>query len=221
MNIYPYTSPIILDDDIFVQYGGQTGTTSPAQRTAAYLIAEKRVTNYLGTFLLPTTITGTYPYQTNNFIVTDYGYVSSIKSATLKSIDNFQNCTFHSDTGCVFIFEDTFGYLNFSCVNKTCNCYQWQQPYQYEIVYVAGLPTGTASQADVLLALTIIAQENLSEMLYPNQDGARGVERWSSLEYSEQRKKLKRTALGQSARANFAADLLDSTIRKARPYIGL
>jgi len=225
MNIYPYTSPIILDDATFIQYGGQTGTTLPVQRTAAYLIAEKRVTNYLGTFLAPTVVTGTFPYKANNFIVTDYGYVNSIDSAILKSIDNLQTCSFHRDAGCAFIFEDTFGYLNFSCVNNICGCAGWAlHPYQYEIVYNAGLPTGTSTQADILLALTIIAQETLGEMVYPYSNeapGAIGITAWSSLEYSETRMKQKRTALGESARASFAARLLDNAVKRAVPYIGI
>jgi hypothetical protein len=133
-------------------------------------------------------------------------------------------CTLRDTEGCVFVFEDTFGYLNFSCVQTQCNCTGWSTPYQYEIAYQAGLPTGTANQPDVLLALAVIAQETLGEMSYPTANespGARGIEMWSSLEYSEKRMKLKRTALGQSARANFAAELLDGAVKKARPYIGL
>lgn len=224
MIVYPYSSAIILTDDIFVAYGGQTGTTPVAQRDAAYLIAEKRVSKYIGTFLLPTIVTGTYAYNGSNFISTEYGYVHSVKSATLLSIDNINSCTLSSTDGCAFIFEDTFGYLNFSCIYNACNCFGWKLPYQYQIAYEAGLPTGTASQPDVLLALTMIAQETLNEMVYPSANetaGARGVIRWSSLEYSEERLKLKRTALGQSAVANFAADLLDSSIRRVMPYIGL
>lgn len=224
MQTYPFTSPIILTDDIFVQYGGQTGTFSVAQRSAGYLIAEKRATNYLGTFLLPTNVTGTFPYNSNNFIVTDYGYVHQIYSATLKSVNNLNTCTLKDTDGCAFIFEDTFGYLNFSCVQTQCPCSGWEQPYHYEIAYQAGLPTGTANQPDVLLALSVVAQEVLNEMSYPTMNetaGARGVEAWSSLEYSEKRKPLKSTALGQSARANFAAELLNGAVRRAIPYIGL
>ena len=224
MITYPFSTPIILNDSIYTQYGGQTGTSSAAQRTAGYLIAEKRVTNYIGTFLLPTIVTGTYAYVPNNFIVTDYGYVHRVLSATLKSVSSLSSCELSSKDGCVFIFQDTFGYLNFSCVQSQCNCAGWEMPYQYQIAYEAGLPTGTASQPDVLLALTIIAQETLNEMAYPNANetpGARGIEQWSSLDYSEKRKPLKRTALGQSARANFAAELLDGAVKKARPYIGL
>jgi len=224
MQVYPYNLPIILTDDIFISYGGQTGTTTVNQRQSAYLIAEKRVTNYIGTFLLPTTISGTYSYNANNFIVTEYGYVSEIKSASLSSINNINTCSFSSTDGCVFIFEDTFGYLNFSCIQNKCNCYGWQTPYQYNIVYVAGLPTGTANQPDILLAITIVAQEQLNEMSYPTANeavGARGIEEFTSLDYHEKRKPLKRTALGQSAKANFASELLDNAVKKARPYLGI
>lgn len=224
MVVYPYSSPIILTDSIYVAYGGQTGTMSSAQRNAAYLIAEKRATNYLGTFLLPTVVTGTYPYKSNNFIITEYGYVQSIKSAKLLSANNLNTCELSSTDGCVFIFEDTFGYLNFSCIQTQCNCAGWSWPYQYQIAYEAGLPTGTASQPDVLLALTMIAQETLNEMTYPSANetaGAQGVEAWSSLEYSEKRKPWAKTSLGASAQSAFAAGLLKSAVKRAIPYIGL
>jgi len=224
MITYPYSYPIILTDDIFVQYGGQTGTFTVAQRNAAYLVSEKRTTKYIGTFLLPTIVTGTYPYNNNNFIVTDYGYVHSIKSAKLLSVNNLNTCDLSSSDGCAFIFEDTFGYLNFSCVQTQCNCTGWELPYQYQISYEAGLPTGTANQPDVLMALTIIAQETLNEMSFPSASespGARGITRWSSLEYSEERKGWATTALGSSARSALAADLLRNSIRRAVPYIGL
>jgi len=213
-----------MTDTIFFKYGGQEGSSVSEQRTAAYLIAEKRASNYLGTLLLPHIITGTYPANAYDFITTDYGYVQRVLSSKVLSINSLQSCELASDTGCVFVAEDTFGYLNFSCLYSSCGCATWKVPYQYQIVYEAGLPTGTASQADVLMALTIVAQEQLNEMAYPNANetpGARGVEQWSSLDYSEKRKKLKRTALGQSARANFAAELLDNAIKKARPYVGI
>lgn len=224
MVIYPFSSPIILSDSIFLMYGGQEGNTLTEQRTASYLIAEKRVTNYIGTLLLPQIITGTFPANSNKFITTDYGYVHRVISAKVLSVNNLQTCELSSDSGCVFIADDTFGYLNFSCIQSACGCAGWKVPYQYQVVYEAGLPTGTASQADVLLALTVVAQEQLNEMIYPNANespGARGIEQWSSLDYSEKRKTLKRTSLGQSARANFAAELLDNAIRRAIPYIGL
>jgi len=61
---YPYASPIILTDAIFTAYGGHTGSSATAQRTAAYLIAEMAATADIGSFLLPTTVTGTFAPNT-------------------------------------------------------------------------------------------------------------------------------------------------------------
>ena len=220
MLIYPYTSPIILDDDIFVQYGGQTGTTTSAQRQAAYLVAEKQATVDVGTFLLPTIVTGTYSYSSDRFISTDYGYVHRILSAKLIYIDNEMNCELGEETGCAFIFDDTFGYLDFSCITSHCYCGTTSPyPYQFQIVYEAGLPTGTASQPDFLLGLVIASQITLNEMIYPTANegaGDVGIEAFSVSGYSEKRTKLKRTAYGNSARANKAAQLIGNSVRRAR-----
>ncbi|MBT7009794.1 hypothetical protein HN960_05160, partial [Candidatus Peregrinibacteria bacterium] len=75
-----------MTEDIYVEYGGQTGTSTATQRQNAFLIAEQRASKYIGTFLLPTIVTGTYPYNSSNFIVTDYGYVHQILSAKVLSL---------------------------------------------------------------------------------------------------------------------------------------
>jgi len=128
MIIYPYSTPIILTEAIYTKWGGQSGSATHDQLQGAFWIAEKRVTDYIGTFLLPTTVTGTYPYTSKQFISTDYGYVHQILAANVLSINNVQNCTLASDSGCAFIFDDTFGYLNFSCVTSICGCSQWKVP---------------------------------------------------------------------------------------------
>lgn len=222
MNIYPHSSPIILTDTMFTQYGGQIGDTTKDQRQNAYVIAEQRATSYIGSFLLPTTITGTHPYNLSQFIATDYGYVHQVYSASVLSLNNLQTCTLQSDSGCVFIFNDTYGYLDFSCINTICGCNSWKWPYQFQIAYQAGLPTGTANQPAMEHALSIVAELALNEMKYPRMNeavGDRGIEEFRSLDYSEKRKKLKRTALGQSARANYAAELIKSTVSLARRAI--
>jgi hypothetical protein len=219
MNIYPYTNALILTEAIYTEYGGQSGSATAAQIQNAFLIAEQRVSKYVGTFLLPTIITGTFPYNRHQFIATDYGYVHEILSASLLSVNNLTTCTLRSDSGCVFIFDDTYGYLNYSCACSVCNCAAYQSPYQFQIAYRAGLPTGTASQAPFENALSIVAELALNEMVYPRANetpGDRGIEEFGSLDYREKRKSLKRTALGQSARANYAAELIDSCVKKAR-----
>jgi len=211
-----------MTESLYVGYGGQTGSATSLQMQGALLVAEKRVTNYIGTFLLPTIVTGTYPYNGHKFIRTDYGYVHQVLSSSVYSLQGSSTCELKEDTGCVYIFNDTYGYLNFSCISSECGCNTWQQPYQFKVAYQAGLPTGTASQPDFLMALTVVAELVLNEMLYPRANetsGDRGIESFSSIDYSEQRKRLKRTALGQSARANYAAELLDNAVKRAVPAI--
>ncbi len=222
MLIYPYTVPLILTDDIYVEYGGQTGSSTPAQRQNAFLIAEQRATKYIGTFLLPTIVTGTYPYNSSNFIVTDYGYVHQILSAKVLSLQGSTSCTLKEDSGCAYIFDDTYAYLNYSCIQSTCNCAQWQSPYQYQIAYQAGLPTGTANQPGILQALTIVANIGLSQVAGGcGSDGDVGITEWSSMDYKEKRKDWPVTSLGRSAKAGYAADLIKATIRLVRPAITL
>lgn len=220
MDIYPYNSPIILNDSIFVANGGQTGTSIPAQRQSAYLIAEQQATSYIGAFLLPTIVTGTFPYAPR--IVTDHGYVSQILSVSALSIDNLQSCTLKSSSACAYMWSDTFGYLDVSCFLSSCGCFVNQLPYQIQIAYQSGLPTGTANQPGILLALAIAAQISLNEMVYPSQNegtGDIGIEEFNSMDYREKRVKMGRTAFGSSAKAYKAAQLIRSTLHLARPSL--
>jgi hypothetical protein len=220
MNVYPHNSALILNDSIFVENGGQTGSFTATQRSNAYRIAEQQATNYLGTFLLPTIVTGTWGQSPR--IVTDYGYVHQVYAVNFLSKNNLQSCTLQSDAGCVFVWEDTYGYLDVSCLINYCNCAGLVIPYQVQVAYQAGLPTGVANQPAVLLALTMAAQISLNEMIFPSQNettGDVGVEAFSSLDYSEKRTKLGRTAFGNSAKAQKIAQLLSSTIKLARPAL--
>jgi hypothetical protein len=222
MQVYPHSSPIILNTDTFVAYGGQTGNFGPAQLSAAYLIAEKQASSFLNTFLLPTVVTGTFGYAPR--IATDYGYVHEILSVKILSKDSYTDCTLQSDNGCVFVWDDTFGYLDVGCLLSACNCKNYLVPYQVQIAYTAGLPTGVATQPDVLLALTLAATISLNEMIYPSQNestGDIGVEEFRSLDYSEKRKQLKNTPFGNSAKANKIASLLSTAVPRAIRSLGL
>lgn len=240
MIVYPYNSPIILTDDIFNTYGGQNYSSVPVQRQAAYLIAEKQTTRYINTFLLPTIVTGTYMYQNQPRIATDYGYVHSIDAVYIKSQDFFTaSCDLLSNAGCAIIADDTFGYVDIQTLLPTATVISYYaipypafppvfpflanylQPYQFEITYRAGLPTGTANQADVLLAMTMAAQINLNLMVnQPMLAGEAdvGIDSFSAIDYREVRhsSSIKRTVFGSSATANKIADLLSGAIRIAR-----
>lgn len=227
MQVYPHRTPLILNDIIYAQYGGKIGSFSREQLDAAYQIAETQATNYIGTFLLPTTITGTYPTVPTHTqrISTDYGYVSAILRVAVRSqkVTQSGGCELIDNDGCAFIYSDTFGYLDLHQLRSTCGCGNSNVPYLYEITYEAGLPTGTANQPAMLAALTMLTGITLNE-LYPGVVGMNesvgdtGVQEYESFGYHERRTAhaLRRTALGISAQANKAAQLIDSCVRKCR-----
>lgn len=243
--LYPFSAPIILTDDIYVQYGGQTGTTTVAQRQAAYLIAEKQATRYIGTPLLPVQVTGTYNYQNQPRIATDYGYVNHIDSVNILSQNFFTaTCDLLSNPGCALIAQDTYGYIDIQTLLPTATLISYYaipypafppvfpflanylQPYQFQISYNCGLPTGTANQADVLLALTLVANIQVNLMTNPSAlagEGDVGIDEFGAIDYREVRHKssLKRTVFGSSAIANKAADLLNGAVRIARQQLQL
>jgi hypothetical protein len=234
MVIFPYNSPIILNDTVFTEYGGKTGTFTAAQRQASYMVAEMQVTNYIGTPLLPLNVTGTYAYMGKRRIPTDYGYVHQLYNVTVFSKDYYANCNLRSNNGCGYIYDDTFGYIDFKQVGLICGLSfdgSWggsaivvpAVPYQIQISYQAGLPTGTASLPSVLQALTILAQIDLNDKDPGNSGinestGDVAVQSFKSIDYSEERGKhsLVKTALGESAKAMRAKRLIDMTIKKAR-----
>lgn len=213
MEIYPYSSAIILTDAIYTEYGGNIDTSTEGQRNAAYVIAEKKMTEHIGTFLLPTIVTGTYQWPGGNPLVLPYSYINSISSVTVLSPENcYQDCDIDESDGCVFVRNDTYGYVDVRKIASYCGCSNsYGYPYQVRIAYKAGLPTGTANMPDMLLALKTVAEIELNAMIDPYaNEGAWnvGIEEFSNQDYREKRTKLKNTVFGNSAAANYAASLV-------------
>lgn len=237
MVIYPFQAPIILNDTVFSLNGGQgTGTFSNYALQSSYLVAETLVTNYIGTPLLPVTLTGTYPFMHQGRIATDYGYVSQLLNVNVLTRTACNSCGLQNNDACGYIYNDTFGYVDFRRVATVCGWSWWgfpyspyiiaESPYQIEITYVAGLPTGTANHPNILKALTILAQVDLNET-FPgavgmNESvGAVGIQEFRSLDYQERRAEhaLIKTALGDDARSQRAKKLLDGVIKRARKVL--
>lgn len=223
MVIYPFNAPIIMTDSIFVLYGGEVGTTTVPARASSFWLAEMQASAYIGTLLLPQVITGTYGYMGTHRIATDYGYVHQVLSVNIQSKQAGIDCTLRDNDGCVFIWNDTFGYLDFRQATSFCGCGGGTNPYLINIAYQAGLPTGTANQPGILEALTILAQIDLNEK-FPGNAGMNegvgdiGIQEFRSLDYAEKRgaHSLVKTALGESAKSMRAKRLIDMSIKKAR-----
>ena len=233
MLIYPFSAPIILNNINFSQYGGLgTGSFTSFQLQSSYWLAEMQVSAYLGTLLLPTNVTGTYPFLGTKRLVTDYGYVHQLYAVNVLSKQSYSNCNLQSNAGCAFIYEDTFGYVDFKQLSSVCGCVYGgfpftpyvgvNYPYQIQLSYQAGLPTGTANQPGIMEALTILAQIDLNDKS-PGQVGLNesvgdvGIQEFRSLDYFEKRAEhaLVKTALGDSAKAMRARKLLAVTVRRA------
>jgi len=234
MQVYPFNSPIILNDTVFSQYGGNgTGTFASAILQNAYLMAEMQATSYIGAPLLPVTMTGTYPFMHQNRLATDYGYVQQLLSVSILTKQSCNDCSLTANDGCGYIYQDTFGYIDFRQLSSACGWSWWgypsspyvsmYAPYQIQLAYQAGLPTGTSTQPGILRALTIVAQIALDDM-FPGEVGqnesvgAVGIQEFKSLDYSEKRAEhaLVKTALGDDARSQRAKKLIDMSVKKAR-----
>lgn len=237
MVIYPFQSPIIMNDATFSLYGGQgTGSFSSQVLQSSYLLAEMQVSSYIGTMLLPTTVTGTYPFMHQNRISTDYGYVQQLLSVSVLTRQSCNDCSLTSNNGCGYIYQDTFGYIDFKQLQSVCGWSWWGypyspyifsfQPYQVQFAYIAGLPTGTATQPGILEALTILAQTDLNEkfsgVVGVNESvGAIGIQDYQSMDYRETRAAhaLVKTALGDDAKSQRAKKLIDMSVRRARKVL--
>jgi hypothetical protein len=237
MKIYPFQNPIILNDATYSLYGGQgTGTFSSTILQNSYLLAEMQVSEYIGTLLLPTTVTGTYPFMHQTRLSTDWGYVQQLLNVTILTRQSCQDCSLTSNEGCGYIYQDTFGYVDFRQLSSICGWSWWgypsapyvlsYSPYQIQISYIAGLPTGTATQPGILEALTILAQTDLNEkfsgMVGVNESqGAIGIQDFQTMDYRETRAQhsMVKTALGDDARSQRAKKLIDMSVRKARKVL--
>lgn len=223
MNLYPYNSPIILTDTLFADYGQDSTKGSSLQRKLAYRIAEMAATEDLNAFLLPTTVTGTFYPPFIHPIVTDYAYINQV---ILTRFYDFKGDIYWTVSGTandyVAVRDDDRGIIDLSYLFGNCNCHSAVRPYPYQVqvVYQSGLPSGTSYQPDILLGLCTYADIILNEIVgYGNEGpGDVGIDRFQGPGYAEVRT-LRNTTFGRSPRANFASRLFQR-VKKLR-YVGL
>jgi hypothetical protein len=209
---YPIFGAVILTDPIFELYGGVTGSSTGAQRNVAYWAAEMLATQAVGTFLTPTIVTGTFawPYM-GSVLVLPQTHILGLYSVVPQAPACSPNCDLLNGTACAFMQDaGQWGYLilrNTSALYGQC-CPGVAGPIDVQIVYQAGLVSGSSYQPTLLLGLTKVAQMILNEIIDPGAneggEGDPGVLTWSSSGHSEVRKTLANTVMGNSAVMNFA-----------------
>lgn len=222
MQEYPYNTPVVMTDAIFSLYGGQSGTSSAEQRQIAYLMAEEQMTEYLHSFLVPTTITGSYFWAGGNPLRLEYGHILGVVQVSVSGQGN--SCTIETVTGCHMVRGNgEYGLID---VYALSNCQGWRSilglPYTVEVVYESGLSTGTSNGPMMLQALTMAAQINLNEIdVSLSNEGTAdiGITDFTNQKYSEKRMQMLHTVFGNSAVAQRIARLVRKY--KSHPSIGL
>jgi hypothetical protein len=214
---YPFHSPVILTDTIYNSFGGWTGTSNTAQRQAAYLIAEMQMTEHLASFLSPVQVTGTYEVHAYmQKIYLGYGNILSV------DLVNFYNanptivwsCIVNNVVGQSFVLDDAYGLILITeNILSTCSCASMMGfPFKADIAFTSGIPSGTAYQPNMLLALTMAASLVLKEFIDPTSleagAGDAGIEQYAIGTYHEVRKKWGTNIFGNSAVANYVGTLV-------------
>lgn len=223
---YPLSSAIILTDAIFEAYGGSTGISTAAQRGAAYFISEEAVSRYIPTLLLPVVVTGTYTWEEfTRYITTEWAYVSEvILTRFLDTQENIYYTVGGTANVYVSLRDGERGYVDVHSIFANCGCVSAGNPFPYKIqlVYRAGLPTGTANRPNTLLALSTYADEVLQEIVGFGTEtpGIVGVQQWKNQDYSEVRTKLSKSAFGSSPRSQFVQNLLIGYKRRRNVKLG-
>jgi hypothetical protein len=227
---YYHLSPVIMDDDLYTEFGGRLANSTAPQRQAAYLIGEIEMMRELSTFLLPTTVTGTFLSHglTSKRIQLPSVHLISVEDVTYLSHESGCNCDIKKDSGCAYIVDSMYGYIDAKRLTSTlvaCGC-NIPLPYQFQVAYTAGLPTGVAADDSALhLALTIVSELALLEIVDPKAleggPGGQGVQEWVSMGYGEKRTKLQMTVFGSSPRANRAWRLVQHLTPKRAMKLGL
>lgn len=212
---YYHLAPVILNDALFFAYNPslcETGTF--AQRQTAYLIAEQQMMQHLGTFLTPTTVTGTYlwpvPYRP---VMLDHTRVHSIDRVVVTSFDDTCDCDVTENPGCATIRDSFHAIIDPRVVSAAARTLCGCSPGDLYLIicsYTAGLPTGVAaSDLGLQSALGMLAGMHLQEMLQPgSQESMAGITSWSADGYSETRKFITSTAFGASSKAQYITQLV-------------
>jgi hypothetical protein len=225
MNPYPYSAPIILTDAIFAEYGGETGTASIVQRQNMFTLAEDVMSEALETYLLPTTVTGTYLYNRLwPYLILDNTWIQSINHVWFYDTKEYAYWDYAGTDNIYFsLRDDGYGLMDIHQMITNCHCYTTMQPwpYQIQVAYTAGLPTGTANQPRMLTALTEYAKIVMNNLLgYGNEAPADiGVQSFRNQQYSETRVKLLKTTFGSSPQAQMINRLIEPY--KFRRWVGL
>lgn len=214
--------PQILTEAIYDEYNGYSGSLSASQLSNAFVIAESMMVSEIGSYLVPTSVTGSYPIPIHGKIRLSKGNIISVDGVSMLYDDGCDNCVLSSLDGCAFITDRLIGVI----VPRASGCWRvcvhsgW--PYLVQVAFTSGLASGYAlTDRRLLQALTMAASLVARQMENPNLVVDSAIIAWSSLRYSERTKEtmLRNTAFGGGPISNTIARLVSHL--KVAPALGL
>lgn len=217
--ILPLTTPQILTVSMFQNYGFFTGTATDFMLQAAFSIAENQVARDIGTFLAPTTVTGSFQFVGyDRRYELPIGRISSINGITYSErysngVERFYSGTWalvDADNGYFFAkVSDLDDSVCNNCVGDTSGI------YKFDVSFTAGYATGTTLSNPVCgLALCMAADIALKMMVdegigvtYENMTKTLQVGR--VIQTFETRGFLGNTIYGPSSRGQWIHNMLE------------
>jgi hypothetical protein len=168
--ILPLTTPQILTESIFQNFGFFTGTATNFQIQTAFSIAENQCARSVGTFLAPTTFTGSYAFVGYDKIYTSpVGRLASINN--VQYLEKYSNGVERIYSGTAVIIDPENGYF-YSKVsdldNSVCSSCAGDTSgiYRFEVSITAGYATGSIVSNPIMgLALCMAADIALKIMV--------------------------------------------------------
>lgn len=215
--ILTLTTPQYLTEDMFITMGFFTGSASHAQIQAAFCIAENQIAREIGTFVTPTTFTGTYGFLGFDTIYeSPVGKVSSVDSVVLhlrynNGVDQYVSGTSYirdMDNGYYFITKSVLD--NSSCLGCVGPIVGF---YQYNASITAGYPSGTISSSPTVQLAACMAADIVLKMMYDEGIGVQYENLVKTLQVgrliqSMETRFFMNTIFGPSSRANYISTLL-------------
>lgn len=167
--ILPLLTPQYMNVPTFVNYGFFTGTASQTMLDAAFSIAENQVARECGTFLAPTTFTGTFSEDFSKTIISPVGKVISINSVVFN--EAYTNSVDRLISGTARILDYYNGYFAMwpspddVSVCNGCGDVSVQGIYRADVSITAGYATGVALTPMTILATCLAADIALQQMM--------------------------------------------------------
>lgn len=165
--ILPLTTPQYMNVQTFINYGFFTGTATQFMLDAAFSIAENQVAREVGTFLAPTTFTGTFSEDFSGVLVSPVGKINSVNATTF--VESYANNVERLISGTSRILDPFNGFFNIwrsADDNSSCGgCGSAAGIFRADVVINAGYATGVALTPMTLLGTCLAADIALQEMM--------------------------------------------------------